>query len=314
MGIIQQRFEVDQPASAVYDAVSAPHDVLQKLPGVTRAAQIAPNLYRVTLGPADAPREVDIQFTHHFELRRVEWRTTDGTWSGAITVEPIGPARTAVGVHADGVSTEHGSPSATTIHDALQAFKRALQSREIGISHGGGAAAAGPRYTDSARRYASEWRTAAQSALTRPTEYPFALMRTFTRQADRLWEQMWRGTPLARLPQMVPGLSWNPDVEVCEQDDQVKICIDVPGVDESLLQVEIDEGALTLRGERQDERGSDPGRRRSELHYGAFKRRIPLPDGVDAAGARAILRNGVLEVRIPRHRREPRRVPVQHAS
>lgn len=314
MGTIQQRFEVDQPASAVYDALSAPHDVLQKLPGVTGATQVSPDLYRVSLGPVDAARVVDIQFVRHDALRRVEWRTIDGAWSGAVTVEPIGPARTAVGVHADSAADQNASPSASTIHDALHAFKRALQSREIGISHGAGGAHAGQRYTESARRYASDWRSTAHTAFTRPTEYPLALMRTFTRQADRLWDQMWRGTPLARLPQMVPGLPWNPDVEVCEQDDHVRVCIDVPGIDESHLQVEIDESGLTLRGERQDERGTDPGRRRSELHYGAFTRRIPLPDGVDADGARAILRNGVLEVRIPLHRREPRRVPVQHAS
>jgi HSP20 family molecular chaperone IbpA len=50
------------------------------------------------------------------------------------------------------------------------------------------------------------------------------------------------------------------------------------------------------------------------LHYGSFTRRIPLPDGIDADSARALLRNGVLEIRIARHRREPRRVPVQHAG
>jgi HSP20 family protein len=71
---------------------------------------------------------------------------------------------------------------------------------------------------------------------------------------------------------------------------------------------------LTVRGERHDDRGNDGGRRRSELHYGSFTRRMLLPDGIDADAAKAILRNGVLEIRIPLHRREPRRVPVQHAS
>jgi HSP20 family protein len=131
---------------------------------------------------------------------------------------------------------------------------------------------------------------------------------------DRLWEQMWRGTPIARLPHIVPGLALNPSVEVCERDDQVRVCIDVPGVDESHLQVEIQNGDLTIRGERQDERGDDGGHRRSELHYGSFTRRIPLPDGIDVGSAKAILRNGVLEIRIPLQRREAHRVPVQHAS
>jgi HSP20 family protein len=316
MGTIQQRFEIDQPASAVYEALAAPEDILQKMPGVTGVTRLAPDLYRMIFGAAESPRQVDLQLTCHHELRRVEWRTVDGVWSGAVTAEPIGPARSAVGVHAESAQSETESPPPSALHDALQAFKRVLESREIRVSHAqsGGRTGSGRHAGSEARGLASEWRNVARSAFTRPTEYPFALVRTVSRQVDRLWGEMWRGTPIARLPQMVPGLHWNPDVEVCEQDDHVRVCIDVPGVDESNLQVEVDEGYLTIRGERQDERATDPGHRRSELHYGAFTRRIPLPDGVDPDAARAVLRNGVLEVRIALHRREARKVPVQHAS
>jgi HSP20 family protein len=315
MGTIQQRFEVDQPAASVYEAVSQPYEVLQKLPGVTGVTRVSEDVYRVIAGAADSPRQVDVHLTRHAELRRVEWRTADAEWSGAVTAEPIGPARTAVGVHADSAQADPSTPSPSTVHDMLHAFKRVLQSREIRISRGedrirGGADAFGSEM----RRYASDWRDAARTAFTRPTEYPFALMRTAAQQVDRVWAQMWRGTPIAKLPQIVPGLAWNPNVEVCEHGDMVRVCIDVPGVEESNLQVEVDAGYLTVRGERQDERATEPGTRRSELHYGSFTRRIPLPEGVDAENARAILRNGVLEVRIPRLRREPRKVPVQHAS
>lgn len=312
MDPIHQRFEVDQPAAAAYQAISAPQSILQALPGVTGVTQLLPNRYRVTLGPAHDPRETTVELTHHDELRRIEWQTIDGAWLGAVTVEPIGPARSAVGVHAESAGPESQSPSPATIHDALQALKRALQAPQIQILRRQGASYGRDSFTESARRYASEWRSNAQSALTRPAEYPLALVRSFSQQADRLWGQVWRGTPLARLPQMVPGLPWNPSVEVCEQDDQVRVAVDVPGVEESSLQVEITESELIVRGERQDERNTDPGRKRSEVRYGSFTRRIPLPDGVDPDGARANLRNGVLEVRIPLHRREPRRVPVQH--
>ncbi|MDB5901891.1 MAG: Hsp20 family protein [Betaproteobacteria bacterium] len=316
MGTVQHRFEVDQPASAVYDAVSAPADILQKMPGVTGVTSLSPDLYRVIFGAAESPRQVDLQLTRHPELRRVEWRTVDGGWTGAVTAEPIGPARSAVGVHAESVQPDVESPPPSLIHDALQAFKRVLQSREIHVSHGmSGARPTSARHASpDARGFASEWRNVARSAFSRPAEYPFALMRTVSRQVDRLWGDIWRGTPIAKLPHMVPGLHWNPDVEVCEQDDQVRICLDVPGVDETNLQVEVDEGYLTIRGDRQDERATDPGHRRTEVHYGAFTRRIPLPDGIDPDSARAVLRNGVLEVRIALHRREPRKVPVQHAS
>jgi HSP20 family protein len=323
MGTIQQRFEVEQPAQAVYEALAEPGDVLRTLPGVALVTRDSDDHYRVTVTTAEGTRETSVQLVRHAELRRVEWRTVDGAWTGAFTVEPIGPARSAVGVHAESTGGPEHSPPASAVHDALQALKRTLQSREIRVSHAQNSAYAGAYSgSASARPYASDWREATRSAFAR-ADNPFALMRTFTRQVDRVWEQVWRGTPMARLPHVVPSLlphrlpsllPWNPSVEVCEQDDQVRVCIDVPGIDESKIAVEIDDGVLVVRGDRQDERASEPGQRRSELHYGAFTRRIPLPEGVDADAARAILRNGVLEVRIPRNRREPRRVPVQHAS
>ncbi|MEA3154653.1 MAG: hypothetical protein QOK44_2242 [Betaproteobacteria bacterium] len=313
MGTIQQRFEVEQPVAAVYEVLARPLEVLQRLPGVIGVSRIADDLYRVTVGPVTAPRELDFQLVRNEALRRVEWRTADGLWSGAVSLEPLGPARTAVGVHAESLSADAPSPSPSTEHDILQAFKRALQSHEVRISRGPLDSASARDAASSGRRFASDWREAARSAFSSSSN-PFALVRSVTHEMDRLWEQVWRGTPIARLPHIMPRLAWNPSVEVCERDDQVRVCIDVPGIDESQLQVEIQDRNLTVRGERHDDRGNDGGRRRSELHYGSFTRRILLPDGIDADAAKAILRNGVLEIRIPLHRREPRRVPVQHAS
>jgi len=313
MGTIQQRFEVEQPIVSVYEAISQPAEMLKGLHGALGVTRIGADQYRINVGSADAPREVDIALLPNSQLHRVEWRTSDGTWSGSVTAEPIGPVRTAVHVHAESTAGEGEAPQASVVHEALQAFKRALQSQEVRISH----TEAGHGARDSisgARRYASEWRDAARSAFMRPTEYPFTLMRTITQQVDRFWGEIWRGTPIARLPHMVPGLSWNPNVEICEQNDHIRVCVDVPGVDESHIHVEVEEGYLSVHGERQDERGHEPGQRRSEFHYGSFTRRIPLPDGVDPEAARAVLRNGVLEIRIPRQRREPRRIPVQHAG
>lgn len=315
MGIIQQRFEIARPMGWVYDALAQPQAVLESHSGVTNVRAAGDDVYRFGMGSPQAAREIEIAITAKVPFRRFEWCTTDGAWSGAVTLEPLGPERTAVMIAAESASA--AAPSEGAVDDAVQELRRTLQSVSVRVgtsgtsasSHGRSGSAAG-----SARRYASEWRDAAQSAFTRPTEFPFKLMRTISRQMDRVWGDVLRGTPISRLPQIVPGMPWHPDVEVCEQHDQVRVCIDVPGVDESHLQVEIDEGALIIRGERQDERESDGGHRRSELHYGSFTRRIPLPQGVDADGARAILRNGVLEVRVPFHRREPKRVPVQHAA
>src|SRR4051812_23324937 len=209
MGTIQQRFEVDQPAASVYEAISQPSEVLQKMPGVTGVTRMSDDMLRVIIGAVESPRQVDVHLTRHPELRRVEWRTADGAWSGAVTAEPIGPARTAVGVHAE-TSQPDSSLAPSAEYELLHAFKRVLQSREVRVSRGSGMRGGESYGADNVRRYASEWRDVARHALTRPTEYPFALMRTAAQQADRVWSQIWRGTPLARLPQIVPGLGAHP--------------------------------------------------------------------------------------------------------
>ena len=320
MASIQQRFEVERPLAAVYDALAQPQSVLQSLPGVTGVRRANEDVYHLTVGSLGASREMELQITEKVPPRRIAWRLSDGSWTGAMELEPLTADRTAVSISAEGLTAE-GETSATALHDGLQALKRALQPPHIRIetsaysdprsSHSDPRAFFGGYAGSGARRYASEWRDTAQTALTRPTEFPLKLMRTITRQMDRVWGDVLRVPPMARMPHFL-GMPWNPDVEVCEQDDQVRVCIDVPGVDEAQLQVEIDERTLVIRGERYDERASDSGRRRSELHYGSFSRRIPLPDGIDVDAARAVLRNGVLEIRIPMHRHAPRRVPVQH--
>src|SRR3712207_4937452 len=117
MGTIQQRFEVEQPAASVYDAVARPDDTLKRLPRVISAVRVAGDLYRVMIGPAASAREVGVQRVRNDALRRVEWRTTDDAWSGSVTVERIGPARSAVGVHAESTGVETDAPAASTAHD-----------------------------------------------------------------------------------------------------------------------------------------------------------------------------------------------------
>jgi HSP20 family protein len=311
--LIQQRIEVDRSLMSVYDALARPQFILESLPGVIGVRHVSEDVYHITAMHAGAPRDVELHLTAKTPPRHIEWRTADGIWSGTIDLEMSAAERTTVSVSADRGATAEAAPAdASAAHEILQSVKRALQP---GYGYAASGDYAGGSFgTGTARRYASEWRETAQSAFARPAEFPFKLARTLSHQMERLLGDVWRAAPMQRLPQLVPGFPWNPDVEVSEREGEVRVCIDVPGVDESHLQVEIHEGTLTVRGERQDERGADAGRRRSELHYGSFVRRIPLPEGVDADAAEARLRNGVLEIRMPMHRREPRRIPVQPTS
>ncbi len=95
--------------------------------------------------------------------------------------------------------------------------------------------------------------------------------------------------------------AFNPRVDVAETDKAVKVTAELPGLDEKDVSVELTDTALTLRGERREEkedRGKDWTTR--ELSYGAFHRVIPLPSGVDAGKAKARFRKGLLTVTVPR--------------
>ena len=305
MSTVQQRFEVDRPLSSVYEALARPLEVLESLPAVTGVRLVNEDVYRVSMGAAETSREVELQIVSRTPPQGIAWRTSDGTYAGTITLESLGAGRTAVNVQAQ--TPDEGAVAPSAMHDTLQALKRALQSPQVRITHNEG----GRGGMGDFRRFASEWR-GGRGLLSQAAD-PFGLMRNFSRQVDRVVGEIWRATPVSRLPELVPGFATMPKVEVCEQDKQVRVCLDVPGVNESQLQVEIDEGTLTVRGERRDDRAHEPGQRRSEFHYGRFTRRIPLPDGIDKNGARATLRAGVLEITIPLHRSQPRRVPVEHA-
>jgi len=319
MATIQERFEVERPVGIVYEALCQPDDLLRALPGLTNITRMSDDLYRIAVTHGDTIREVDLTVTNKVPAQHVEWRLLNDTWSAAFDLDSVGPARTGVAVRAEGVPTVEGETApASMLQQGFDVFKTALRSPHVRIR----TAATNEYYGSSnARRFASDWRPGREGPLFgRPIEYPFRLVQGLSKQMDRLWDQMWRGTPMSRLTQLpgftalgsIPGVAWSPSVEVCEHDDQVRVCIDVPGVDESNLQVQIEQGSLIVRGERHDERAGESGNRRSEMHYGSFTRRVPLPEGVDADTAQAVLRNGVLEIRIPLHRREPRRVPVQH--
>jgi HSP20 family protein len=104
-----------------------------------------------------------------------------------------------------------------------------------------------------------------------------------------------------------------PDIEVIERPDAVVVRADLPGLQLDDIVVVVDEGMLTISGERQVENTVQEGDvLRSEVSYGAFSRSIMLPDGVDEEHVTAQLRDGVLEVTIPlQQQQRGRRIDVQ---
>lgn len=101
--------------------------------------------------------------------------------------------------------------------------------------------------------------------------------------------------------------------EIREDDDEVCARIEIPGLEPEAIEIQFVDGALVVSGEKRVAREERRGRYHvTERAYGRFERALPLPVEVDESRARADYRNGVLSVRLPKHRRAaPRRIPVR---
>jgi HSP20 family protein len=152
----------------------------------------------------------------------------------------------------------------------------------------------------------------ASSAPMMSTANPFALMRRFAGEMDRLFEDFGVGTRmhiprfvsrghelLRREAGLVPA-EWLPRVNVMEREGHLVVRADLPGLTKDEIKVEIHDNMLTIQGERKhDEKQEREGYCYSECSYGSFYRAIPLPEGTDAQKATADFRNGVLEISLP---------------
>jgi len=105
---------------------------------------------------------------------------------------------------------------------------------------------------------------------------------------------------------------WTPRVDIKEEDTRFVIFADIPGVDPKDIEITMEKGILTIKGERSSESTAQNGKlTRSERSHGSFQRRFALPDVADAEGIQANGKNGVLEISIPkRPKSEPRRINV----
>jgi HSP20 family protein len=96
---------------------------------------------------------------------------------------------------------------------------------------------------------------------------------------------------------------FRPAVDIHESPEAYSLAIEVPGVKEEDLHVELENGVLTIRGERKFEKATenkDTGYRHVERSYGSFLRRFAVPDAIKSDAIEAKLDAGVLNVRLPK--------------
>lgn len=106
---------------------------------------------------------------------------------------------------------------------------------------------------------------------------------------------------------------WRPAVDIREEPDRFVILADIPGVDPKDIEVTMEQGVLTIKGEREsDKEEAHEGYRRVERVRGTFYRRFSLPDSADAGHIEAKGKDGVLEIVLPKLEKvQPRRISVK---
>jgi HSP20 family protein len=106
---------------------------------------------------------------------------------------------------------------------------------------------------------------------------------------------------------------WTPSVDIKEEAERFLIHADVPGVDPKDIEVSMEDGVLTISGERKVEsRETQEGWTRTERHTGRFLRRFTLPETANAEGISAKGEHGSLEIVIPKQSKAaPRKIAVK---
>ena len=106
---------------------------------------------------------------------------------------------------------------------------------------------------------------------------------------------------------------WAPTVDIFETENELVLQADLPAVKLEEIDIQLENGTLTLKGERRFEKGEDnKGFHRIERSYGSFVRYFTLPETVDAEHVRAQYDNGVLTVTLPKKEiAKPRSIKVQ---
>jgi len=168
-----------------------------------------------------------------------------------------------------------------------------------------------PKKTEVTQGQGSEVKVAHPAATLMPwTESTFALMRRFSEEMDRLFEDFGfgrrlqtafgRGRELLRREVGLIPAEWSPRIDVLEREGQYIVRADLPGMTKDDIKVEVTDEMITIQGERKQEKEEKrEGYYYGERAYGSYYRAIPLPEGADHAKATAEFHNGVLEVTMP---------------
>jgi len=119
------------------------------------------------------------------------------------------------------------------------------------------------------------------------------------REMEDLFRRFFGDPPLTRWADDGQGSA--PAIDMIDRKKEIVVHADLPGLDEKDIEITVEDGQLTIRGERKEEHETEEeGVYRCERWAGAFCRTLPLPTGVDADEIKATFKKGVLEIHLPK--------------
>ena len=136
---------------------------------------------------------------------------------------------------------------------------------------------------------------------------PWSLLNQLQRELERTCDNNRPSTT-----ETAATAEWTPAVDIKEESDRYVLWADLPGVNPESIDIMMEAGILTIKGERTTEgKEQRDGLKRVERVYGSFHRRFSLPDTADAEGISAKCNSGVLEITIPKKAvPQPKKIPV----
>lgn len=138
---------------------------------------------------------------------------------------------------------------------------------------------------------------------------PMRDMRTVNNKADRFLNTFFYPS---RDMQLSKDWSWNPRVDIYEDENAIVLTAELPGVDKDNIVVDVKGKVLTLKGERSSDNDvKEESYYRRERTFGSFERRFNLPDNVDPEKITADYKDGILKLGIPKpEENKPRQITV----
>jgi HSP20 family protein len=150
------------------------------------------------------------------------------------------------------------------------------------------------------------------------------------REMDRLFDNVWRtfgvDTPLgfSHMPSLFDRElvsnsllgDYRVSLDIVGSDNEYEVSVDLPGLTEDDIKVEVTGNVLTVRGQKEDvSENKEKQFYRMERSYGSFQRTLSLPDDADSSDITASMKDGVLKITVPRHETEKadvKRIPIGH--